>query len=249
MTPDGKNGWGNEELQYYTDDPANAQTDGNGNLVITLDEADGSQECYYGPCEFESARLITQDKAGVRLRPDRVAAAGADRRRRAVAGFLEPRHRHHLQPVAGRRRDRRHGVREPHPRTRSSARSTDLATPAEAASATSTTSASGWTSSYHTFTVEWEPEPDHLVRRRHPVPPGHARGCGPNPWVFEKPFFLLLNIAIGGNFGGAIDPQHLSCRRSTWSTTSASTRARTPPSGSRPRSRTTRRSGSRCLSR
>ncbi|MFW2380681.1 MAG: carbohydrate binding domain-containing protein, partial [Acidimicrobiales bacterium] len=62
-TPDGKNGWGNEELQYYTDDPANAQTDGNGNLVITLDEADGSQECYYGPCEFESARLITQNKA------------------------------------------------------------------------------------------------------------------------------------------------------------------------------------------
>ena len=40
-TPDGKNGWGNEELQYYTDDPANAATDGNGNLVITLDEADG----------------------------------------------------------------------------------------------------------------------------------------------------------------------------------------------------------------
>ena len=62
-TPDGKNGWGNEELQYYTDDPANAQIDGYGNLVITLDEADGSQECYYGPCEFESARLITQNRA------------------------------------------------------------------------------------------------------------------------------------------------------------------------------------------
>ena len=62
-TPDGKNGWGNEELQYYTDDPGNAATDGNGNLVITLDAADGSQECYYGPCEYESARLITQHKA------------------------------------------------------------------------------------------------------------------------------------------------------------------------------------------
>ena len=63
VTPDGKNGWGNEELQYYTDDPANAQTDGDGNLVITLSEASRSQECYYGPCEFESARLITQNKA------------------------------------------------------------------------------------------------------------------------------------------------------------------------------------------
>ncbi len=28
----------------------------------------------------------------------------------------------------------------------------------------------------------------------------------PNEWVFEKPFFLLLNFAIGGNFGGTIDP-------------------------------------------
>ena len=31
--------------------------------MITLDEADGSQECYYGPCEFESARLLTQNRA------------------------------------------------------------------------------------------------------------------------------------------------------------------------------------------
>ena len=35
----GGHGWGNEERQYYTDDPANAATDGNGNLVITLGES------------------------------------------------------------------------------------------------------------------------------------------------------------------------------------------------------------------
>ena len=28
----------------------------------------------------------------------------------------------------------------------------------------------------------------------------------PGPWVFDKPFFLLLNFAIGGNFGGTPDP-------------------------------------------
>ena len=28
----------------------------------------------------------------------------------------------------------------------------------------------------------------------------------PGPWVFNKPFFLLLNFAIGGNFGGPPDP-------------------------------------------
>ena len=36
VTPDGKNGWGNDELQYYTDDPANAATDGQGNMVLTV---------------------------------------------------------------------------------------------------------------------------------------------------------------------------------------------------------------------
>ena len=59
----GNAGWGNQELQYYTDDPANAATDGNGNLVITLREADGSQECYYGTCRYTSARLNSKDRA------------------------------------------------------------------------------------------------------------------------------------------------------------------------------------------
>ena len=63
VNPGGSNGWGNEELQYYTDDPNNVATDGNGNLVITIDEADPSLECYYGPCEYESGRLISQHKA------------------------------------------------------------------------------------------------------------------------------------------------------------------------------------------
>ena len=48
---------------YYTDDPGNVAMDGNGNLVITISEADGSLECYYGPCEYLSGRLISQHKA------------------------------------------------------------------------------------------------------------------------------------------------------------------------------------------
>ena len=48
-TVNGIPGWGNAELQYYTDDPANAATDGQGNLVRTARAADGSLQCYYGP--------------------------------------------------------------------------------------------------------------------------------------------------------------------------------------------------------
>ena len=44
----------------------NAATDGQGNLVITLrgeDPATTDLVCWYGPCEYTSARLISQNKA------------------------------------------------------------------------------------------------------------------------------------------------------------------------------------------
>jgi hypothetical protein len=58
---------------------------------------------------------------------------------------------------------------------------------------------------YHTFAVEWEPN---LITwyvdgiQYHQAEPSDV----PGPWVFDKPFFLLLNFAVGGNFGGAVDP-------------------------------------------
>ncbi|MCB0033982.1 MAG: CIA30 family protein, partial [Anaerolineales bacterium] len=58
-------GWGNSELQYYSNDPANASTDGLGNLVIRMNEVNTTTTdlvCWYGPCEYTSARLITQDR-------------------------------------------------------------------------------------------------------------------------------------------------------------------------------------------
>lgn len=50
----GDNGWGNNELQYYTDRPENVSLDGEGNLVITT-----IQESYQGS-GYTSARIKTQ---------------------------------------------------------------------------------------------------------------------------------------------------------------------------------------------
>ena len=63
-TLNGIPGWGNGEFQFYTDDPANASTDGDGNLIISLQETpDGdTRQCWYGPCEYTSARLISAQK-------------------------------------------------------------------------------------------------------------------------------------------------------------------------------------------
>lgn len=52
----GNNGWGNNELQYYTDRPENISLDGEGNMVITA-----RRESFQGSA-FTSARINTKDR-------------------------------------------------------------------------------------------------------------------------------------------------------------------------------------------
>ena len=57
---------------------------------------------------------------------------------------------------------------------------------------------------FHTFAVEWEPgvvrwyADDHLFETRTPadLPAGSS-------WVFDHPFYLILNLAVGGNWPGS----------------------------------------------
>lgn len=59
----GGDGWGNSELQYYTNLQSNAALDGSGNLVITARrENNGNYNCWYGRCQYTSARLTTVGK-------------------------------------------------------------------------------------------------------------------------------------------------------------------------------------------
>ena len=207
-TPDGKNGWGNDELQYYTDDPANAATDGDGNLVITLTEADGSQECYYGPCEYESARLLTQNRfefAYGRIESRLQVPDGGDGLWPAFWS-LGTDITYNPWPGAGEIDFMEYVSRLPneifgtiHGPGYSGGASFgdiyDFGTRVDA--------------DYHTFTVEWEPN---LITwyvdgiQYHQATPADV---SPNEWVFDKPFFMLLNFAIGGNFGGTVDPANV----------------------------------------
>lgn len=59
----GGGGWGNQELEYYTNSATNAALDGNGNLVITArKENNNNYNCWYGRCQYTSARLLTAGK-------------------------------------------------------------------------------------------------------------------------------------------------------------------------------------------
>src|SRR5438105_1624974 len=62
-----------------------------------------------------------------------------------------------------------------------------------------------FTDDFHTFAIEWEPAAirfyvdDNLYQTKTPT---DAAG---KPWVFDHPFFIILNVAIGGSFPGSPD--------------------------------------------
>lgn len=55
----GGNGWGSGQLQY---DTTNAIQDGQGNLVISAKQTNKQLPCWYGACKYVSARITTNKR-------------------------------------------------------------------------------------------------------------------------------------------------------------------------------------------
>ncbi len=202
ISADGLVGWGNQELQYYTDDAENAATDGQGNMVLTVTEADGSKECYYGPCQYNSARLVSKRRAEfaygrieARIKlPEGTGiwpafwSLGTDIDlvswpQTGEIDFME---------FVGRLPNEIFGTIHGPGYSGGNAYGDifDFGEPAY--------------NDYHTITVEWQPDEilwfvDGILF--HSATP---EDVAPNEWVFNDPVYLLLNIAIGGNFGGPV---------------------------------------------
>lgn len=201
-TINGIPGWGNDELEYYTDSTENAATDGLGNLVITAKEADGSLICYYGPCQYTSARLLTKNKFEVaygRIEARIKVPSGAglwpafwslgtdiDRVGWPQTGEID------IMENVGRLPNEIFGtIHGPgYSGGNSFGQSYDFGEPAAG--------------QFHTVAVEWKPDEIRWYVdgiQYHRATPADV---APNQWVFNHPFYLLLNVAIGGNFGGPV---------------------------------------------
>jgi beta-glucanase (GH16 family) len=61
----GNCGWGNNEKEYYTALPENIALNGQGHLVIVARVAPAGLTCYYGPCRYTSAKVTTRGKLNV----------------------------------------------------------------------------------------------------------------------------------------------------------------------------------------
>ncbi len=59
---------------------------------------------------------------------------------------------------------------------------------------------------FHTYGIEWEEDQiSFIFDQKHVVTFHKEVGGTEHEWPFNQPFYLILNLAIGGNWGGEID--------------------------------------------
>jgi beta-glucanase (GH16 family) len=200
----GGDGWGNNELEYYTDHRQNAyQQDGNLVIKVLAEKftgADGATRNY------TSARLKTQTKFAqtygwfeARIKIPRgqgiwpsfwMLGDDIGKVEWPQCGEIDIMENIGKEPslvhgtIHGPGYSGDHGIGAP------------FALPSHA----------NFADDFHVFAVEWEPNAirfyvdDHLYETRTPSDlPAGAK------WVYNHPFFLLLNVAVGGGWPGNPD--------------------------------------------
>ena len=211
-------GWGNAEVEYYTNKPANISTDGKGKLVISanrISDAQGNQtdnssaatqilnSCW--ECQFTSAKIKTSRKvqfqygrieARMKVAPGEgtwpafwmLGADLLDGNPWPECGEIDIVETRGVEPslvsavLHGPGYGKGPGV----------GGSYQNPTPVSDA--------------YHVYAIEWKKNKidfyfnDRLISSETPA------SVTPGRWVFNQKFYLILNLAMGGEFGGAIDP-------------------------------------------
>jgi beta-glucanase (GH16 family) len=198
----GGTGWGNNELEYYTDGMQNAVVQG-GNLVITATTQGASQySCSYGTCKYTSARLLTQG-----LFSQQYGRFEARAQMPTGKG---------LWPAIWALGDNINTVSWPACGEIDFMETigTDIQTNHGSLHMPSNYGPSGtyklpngasYADDFHVFAFEWAPGTisfyvdDTLYETQtSKVPSGDT-------WEFEHPFFLLINVAVGGQWPGSPD--------------------------------------------
>ncbi|MCX5240081.1 glycoside hydrolase family 16 protein [Streptomyces prunicolor] len=193
----------NHEREYYTSGTNNASLDGQGHLVITAKkENPANYQCWYGTCQYTSARMNTSGKFSAQY--GHVEARMKIPRGQGMwpafwmlgtdigsvgwpnSGEIDVMENVGFEPstihgtIHGPGYSGANGIGAGY----------TLANGAAFADA------------YHTFAVDWAPNSikwsvDGVVyQTRTPA------DVGGNTWAFNKPFFLILNLAVGGDWPG-----------------------------------------------
>lgn len=190
----GDNGWGNQELQYYTNRPENVAQDGAGNLVIT------AKRETFGGSAFTSARIKTQGLFSQ-------AYGRFEARLKTPYGpglwpafwLLGDNIETVAWPLCGEIDIMELRGQEPNIINGS------VHGPGYSGGGAITQSFAftdqRFDADFHLFAIEWGEDyidyfVDNTLYQR--ITPDALNG----EWVFDHPFFILLNVAVGGNYVG-----------------------------------------------
>ncbi|MEX2156812.1 MAG: glycoside hydrolase family 16 protein [Gemmatimonadales bacterium] len=200
-------GWGNEEKEYYTDAAENIALNGQGQLMIVARRAPPPPglTCYYGPCRYTSAKITTRGR--MNAAPGRVTA-----RIKLPAGqglwpafwMLGHRFPGTPWPACGELDIMEH--RGSQPATTSSAVHGPGYSGNTPFAHAHSLAQGGLADDFHTFTVEWDSTRVRFFvdgTAHYTVTRSELERFGAS--VLDQPFFVILNLAVGGRFDG--DPQ------------------------------------------
>jgi beta-glucanase (GH16 family) len=189
----------NHERQYYTNRTSNAAMDGQGNLVITARrENPGNYNCWYGRCEYTSARLNTAGKFSqtygrfeTRLKMSHGQGMWPAFWMMGTTGGGWPNNGEiDVMENVGFEPNTVHGT---------------IHGPEYSGSGGIGAAYNGprFADGFHTFTLDWSPNSltwsvdGTVYQRRTPA------DLGGRQWVFNnRPFYMLLNLAVGGYWPG-----------------------------------------------
>jgi beta-glucanase (GH16 family) len=195
-------GWGNRELEVYTN--KNATMNGRGSLAITALKISPKKKeiCYYGYCEWSSARLTTKNKVWIKY------------------GTIESR----IQMPAGKGtwpafwmlgqsidevswpNSGEIDISEGLGRTPYLTYATIHGPGFFGGTSIGTTRAYSQklSAGYHIYGINWIEDSIEWTFDGEVIFTQSRESISPKMWVFNQPFSLILNVAMGGDFGGEI---------------------------------------------
>jgi len=188
----------NHERQYYTNSTSNAVHDGQGNLVITARrENPNNYQCWYGRCEYTSARLNTSGKFTqtyghfeTRLKMSRGQGMWPAFWMLGTGGGWPDAGEIDIMENVGFEPNTVHGT---------------LHGPGYSGAGgigAGYSIGNPFADGFHTFAVDWSPNrivwsvDGNTYQTRTPA------DLNGNRWVFDHAFFLILNLAVGGYWPG-----------------------------------------------
>ncbi|GHJ48044.1 hydrolase [Catellatospora sp. TT07R-123] len=200
----GGGGYGNNELQYYTNSTSNVAHDGQGHLVITArKENPAGYSCWYGSCQYTSARLLTQGKftqtygrfeARIKIPRGQGMWPAFWMLGNDIATNPWPNNGEiDIMENIGSEPGTVHGSLHGPGYSGGNPLTGQYTLPGGAA----------LSNDFHTYAVDWAPGSVTWYLDGVQYSRKTSADAGGNRWVFDHPFFMIMNVAVGGNWPGS----------------------------------------------